>query len=157
MIFGDCDVHHARSRILIYDVGLHHGEDTAYYLRKGYRVVAFEAHPGLVANCRARFAEEIADGRLKIIEGAIAGEPMKPVRFYPHPTNSEWGTTSPDWDKRNAGDGDAQAIVVPAVDFASILRVYGVPHYMKVDIEGGRSPVLRTARVCSTSTEVRLA
>ena len=30
---------------LIYDVGFHQGEDTAYYLKKGFRVVAFEAHP----------------------------------------------------------------------------------------------------------------
>lgn len=25
----------------IYDVGLHHGQDTDFYLKKGYRVVAF--------------------------------------------------------------------------------------------------------------------
>jgi 16S rRNA A1518/A1519 N6-dimethyltransferase RsmA/KsgA/DIM1 with predicted DNA glycosylase/AP lyase activity len=30
---------------LIYDVGMHHGEDTEFYLRKGFRVVAFEADP----------------------------------------------------------------------------------------------------------------
>ena len=28
---------------LIYDVGMHRGEDTAFYLRKGFRVVAVEA------------------------------------------------------------------------------------------------------------------
>ena len=33
---------------LIYDVGLHLGEDTEYYLKKGFRVIAFEANPELV-------------------------------------------------------------------------------------------------------------
>ena len=32
---------------LIYDVGFHQGEDTAFYLKKGFLVVAFEAHPRL--------------------------------------------------------------------------------------------------------------
>ena len=30
---------------LVYDVGMNNGDDTAYYLRMGYRVVAFEANP----------------------------------------------------------------------------------------------------------------
>lgn len=48
---------------LIYDVGLHRGEDTDYYLQKGFRVVAVEANPQLVDECTARFAREIADGK----------------------------------------------------------------------------------------------
>ena len=43
---------------LIYDVGVHRGEDSAYYLAKGYRVRAFEANPDLVAGCRTRFADD---------------------------------------------------------------------------------------------------
>jgi hypothetical protein len=37
---------------LICDVGFHRGEDTAFYLKKGFRVVAFEAHPRLAENGR---------------------------------------------------------------------------------------------------------
>ena len=33
---------------LIYDVGMHNGADTAFYLAKGFRVVAVEANPELV-------------------------------------------------------------------------------------------------------------
>ncbi len=42
----------AKHADLIYDVGFHHGEDTAVYLRKGFRVVAFEAHPLLTEKGR---------------------------------------------------------------------------------------------------------
>ena len=40
---------------LIFDVGLHKGEDTDFYLKKGFSVVAFEADPDLVAACQERF------------------------------------------------------------------------------------------------------
>ena len=33
---------------LIYDVGMSNGDDTAYYLHRGFRVVAIEANPLLV-------------------------------------------------------------------------------------------------------------
>ena len=36
---------------LIYDIGMNHGEDTAYYLSKGFRVIAIEANPGLTDEC----------------------------------------------------------------------------------------------------------
>ena len=56
---------------LIYDVGMHKGEDTDFYLRKGFRVVAFEADPDLTGYCRKRFKEFLDSGQLKIVEGAI--------------------------------------------------------------------------------------
>ena len=33
------------SNNLIFDVGLHTGQDTAFYLKKGFRVIAIEANP----------------------------------------------------------------------------------------------------------------
>ncbi len=44
---------------LIYDVGLHRGEDAEFYLRKGFRVVAFEANPDLIQTCQAQFSDSI--------------------------------------------------------------------------------------------------
>ena len=38
-------------RKLIYDIGLHRGEDTAYYVARGFNVIAIEANPDLVAEC----------------------------------------------------------------------------------------------------------
>ena len=40
---------------LIYDVGMHHGQDTDYYLKRGYRVIGFEANPDNAAVCRRRY------------------------------------------------------------------------------------------------------
>lgn len=44
---------------LIYDVGMNNGDDTAYYLWRGFRVVAIEATPELVATAANRFRCEM--------------------------------------------------------------------------------------------------
>ena len=57
---------------LIYDVGAHQGEDTDFYLRKGFRVVAVEADPVLAARLRENFATAIDCGQLVVVEAAVA-------------------------------------------------------------------------------------
>lgn len=127
---------------LIYDVGMHKGEDTDYYLRKGFRVVGFEADPDLAAYCRDRFSLEIGDGRLTVVEGAITELPPdashgRTARFYRNKEVSVWGTALQDWACRNELHGaKSEVIEVPVVDFQACIREYGVPHYMKIDIEG---------------------
>jgi 16S rRNA A1518/A1519 N6-dimethyltransferase RsmA/KsgA/DIM1 with predicted DNA glycosylase/AP lyase activity len=48
---------------LVFDIGAHRGEDTEYYLRRGFRVVSVECEPDNVAALRTRFSREITDGR----------------------------------------------------------------------------------------------
>lgn len=125
----------AMVRDLIYDVGLHKGEDTAYYLALGYRVVAFEANAMLVEHCRRRFGEAISDGRLRIVEGAIDDSGAETVMFYSH-VNTVWGTTDQRWVERNRWLGGSMGTPVSTVDFAAYIRETGMPFFMKVDIEG---------------------
>src|SRR5690348_14148592 len=93
---------------LVFDVGLHRGQDTAYYLAMGYRVVAFEANPDLVREFRSRFASAIEKGRLTIVEGAIARSEESWVPFY-KPLRTEpldmtlMGSTDPKWLKSKVG------------------------------------------------------
>ncbi len=135
---------------LIYDVGMHKGQDTDYYLKKGYNVIGFEANPGNAEYCKQRFAEAINDNRLKIVEGAIvevkAGE-QKPdkVKFYRNEDHSPWGSTSEDWAYRNEVMGTSNKLIqVDAVDFGECLKKYGIPFYLKADIVGSEMICLRT-------------
>jgi FkbM family methyltransferase len=121
---------------LVYDVGMHRGEDTVYYLRKGYRVVAFEAQPAIVEAARARFAAAIDDGRLRIVSGAITSTASETVTFYTHSKLSGWGTAAADRASRNDVFGHSGETTVPAVDFRRCLAEHGVPHFLKIDIEG---------------------
>ena len=127
---------------LIYDVGMHKGEDTEYYLRKGFRVVAFEADPDLAKSCRSRLSEYLDQGKLTIVEGAIvdlaSSETSKgKITFFKNDQNSVWGTICKDWAERNERLGaSSSSIEVDVIDFVSIMRHYGVPYYLKIDVEG---------------------
>jgi len=46
---------------LIFDLGANHGEDTEFYLSKGFRVVSLEANPDLVSRLQHKFSAR--DGR----------------------------------------------------------------------------------------------
>jgi hypothetical protein len=52
---------------LIIDVGMHNGDDAAFYMHKGFRVVSIEANPTLCQKARARFADQIKSGQLTIL------------------------------------------------------------------------------------------
>lgn len=122
---------------LIFDVGMHVGEDTEFYLKKGFRVVAIEADPDHARRNAEKFAVEIASGQLTIVNKAIAAKPGV-LPFYRSHHNSAWGTLFDDWYERNKllGDKTAERIEVEAVTMESIYEQYGVPYFLKVDIEG---------------------
>jgi FkbM family methyltransferase len=118
------------------DVGMHLGEDTQFYLDKGFRVVAIEAHPQFVADSRVKFGDYIEKGLLEIVPLAIA-EKDGVVPFHLFPEKSDWGTLDPGYAQRNIARGKAYKIVeVPSVTFQSILQRHGIPYYLKIDIEG---------------------
>jgi FkbM family methyltransferase len=118
---------------LIFDVGCHKGEDAALYLAKGFRVVGVEANPTLCENLRRRFAHEMAEGRFTLVDSAIA-ETTGQVDFYINTAATIWGTIRGEWATRDAEN--IKRIVVPSVTFGSLLERYGIPHYLKIDIEG---------------------
>jgi FkbM family methyltransferase len=126
---------------LIYDVGLHKGEDTEFYLKKGFRVIAFEANPDLIRHCAKKFAQELLTERLVIIKGAIVDpgdiDAEGYTSFYVNAQQSIWGTAKGNWVARNEKAATEHTqIRVPAVDFAAMLERFGIPYYMKIDIEG---------------------
>ncbi|MCP4000858.1 MAG: FkbM family methyltransferase [Gammaproteobacteria bacterium] len=124
---------------LIFDLGMHQGEDTDFYLAKGFRVVAFEADPDLIKNCREQFSEQLTSGQLEIVEGAIVDSPAEgdTITFYKNSNVTVWGTIDPVWKDRNERAGwESEQITVPTVDFGKCIEKYGVPYYMKIDIEG---------------------
>jgi len=117
----------------IYDVGFHTGQDSAYYLARGFRVVAIEANPALVEEGQAKFAREIANGRLTLLNIGIAEAPGR-LTFFVNPDKTEFSSFRPDIAARDTDR--LQEIVVQTDTFASIIRRHGRPYYAKIDIEG---------------------
>lgn len=125
-------------RKLIYDIGLHKGEDTEYYLARGYKVIAVEADPDLVLYCKKKFDHYLKSGELVIIHGAvIENENQDFIKFYKNSKVSVWGTVVKEWADRNTMLGaNSIEIEVPVVNFNSLFLTYGCPYYLKIDIEG---------------------
>ncbi len=118
---------------LIFDLGFHNGDDSDFYLQKGFDVVAIEANPTLVENGAKRFHEQISAGRLILIDKAIA--PIKGnLDFYINLNRSEWSSC----DRRLAEIDGSQAkkVSVETTSFIDLCQRFGTPHYTKVDVEG---------------------
>ena len=117
---------------LVYDVGLFDGEDTAYYLFRGYNVIAVDANPLMIERARLRFANEILAKRLTLLNLGISKTPGEAVFWISDVP--EWSSFDRSIASRNGTPH--RSAVVPTVPFAEVLARHGVPHYLKIDIEG---------------------
>ncbi|MDR3423152.1 MAG: FkbM family methyltransferase [Xanthobacteraceae bacterium] len=129
---------------LIFDIGAHRGEDTEFYLRKGFRVIGVEANPALYEGLRQKFKTFIADGRLKVVNKAISWA-AGIVKFYVNKDVTEWGTFDPEWwngiDERapKVGRLKSRPSPPPIYSVNSACR-----NYVKIDIEGYDTIVLES-------------
>jgi FkbM family methyltransferase len=128
-------------RQLIFDIGLHNGDDTRYYLAKGFKVVSLEANTVLSQKVAADLADHIASGQLTIIEKALAPTSEGMVSFFVNPVKDDWSSTT-----RSAAEKglhEAVEISVPAITLQDIIAQHGTPYFIKCDIEGGDALFVR--------------
>jgi FkbM family methyltransferase len=131
-----------KSQPTIFDIGAHNGDDTEFYLGKGFDVVAVEANPHLVRVLAERFPAAIKEKRLAVVERAIVRGPEKEIPFYINVDKDDWSSVRQSWAVK---DGMAvETVRVRTVRLAELFRKFGVPHFLKVDIEGGDEDVARS-------------
>jgi FkbM family methyltransferase len=119
---------------LVFDLGLHHGNDTDFYLRKGFRVVAVEANPQLCVRARRRFAAEIDAGRLVIIDKAVDREGGRAAAFHLRTDKDDWSSLD-SWHAHRDGQ-KSETIEVETTTLQALVSEHGLPYYLKCDIEG---------------------
>lgn len=131
---------------LIIDVGMCDGADTAYYLSKGYRVLAIDADPILCEKASRRFSNEIAEKRLDILNVGIAqGE--KILTFYR--SLKDPGLSSFDAELGKVGDR-FEEMQISCRPLSAIIAEYGIPYYLKIDIEGFDAIAISTLTAATT-------
>lgn len=118
---------------LVYDIGMHIGQDTKYYLEEGYNVLAIEANPILVKKAKIKFAKFIAAKQLTILNVGIAESEGRRL-FYKNLRRSEWSSFDKSIGSRNGTQ--YEVIEVQCITTKKLFNDYGLPYYMKVDIEG---------------------
>ena len=118
---------------------MNNGDDTEYYLLKGFDVVSVEANPYLCEMARARFKNALDDKTLVILNAAIS-ENNKKINFYINRINSHWSSLDINWASR--GSSPVDKVQVDSLTLSDIINSFGLPYYLKTDIEGGDMIVL---------------
>lgn len=118
---------------LIFDIGMFTGDDTAYYLNKGYRVIAVEANPVLAKAGTEKFSDYIKNGSLTIINKGIA-EKQGECSFWVNKANGEWSSFNKEMAIK--WSPDVHEVKVETTNLNELFKTYGVPFFLKIDIEG---------------------
>lgn len=121
------------NRHLIYDLGMNHGEDSLFYLEKGFKVVAVEASPVIYAKMCNEFSSWIDRGQLTILNVGVWDSASK-LKFYRNLDNDHWSSFDPAYGTRNGTK--FEEIDIDCVTLDTLLSKYGTPYYLKIDIEG---------------------
>src|ERR1700721_267311 len=76
---------------LVFDIGMHIGQDSINYLKEGFKVIAVEANPVLTERNAGKFKKYIDDGSLIMLNVGISDkEGVLP--FYINNKTSEWSS-----------------------------------------------------------------
>lgn len=129
---------------LCFDVGANRGNRTRVFRALGARVVAIEPQ----ARC-ARFLKfaYCLDPRVKVREvalGAEAGEAELMIA-----TTSTVSSMAPDWVEAVSDSGRFEEVswkrrrLVKVTTLDDLIRIFGVPRFVKIDVEGHELEVLR--------------
>lgn len=128
----------------IFDIGMHKGDDALFYLAKGFRVISVEAFPNYIDEAREKFAIEIARGQLVLVQRAVADVDGETITFYEDTQKDDGHTIRQDYVDPHfvAGTGRYRPLSVPTTTLHRLFDDYGVPYYLKCDIEGADVQVL---------------
>jgi FkbM family methyltransferase len=136
-------IRYAKQSRLVFDLGMNNGDDTAFYLRRGFSVVALDANPALCKAAENRFSVAIGERRLNVVNAAI-WETTGNKTFYLNLDNDHWSSLDIGWAGRDVSR--CTEITVPCVTLANLFEQFGVPHYLKIDVEGVDLTVLEQLR-----------
>ena len=121
---------------LIYDVGAHLGEDSQHYLAKGFKVVAVEANPDLASHLRNRFSTEMPMAGSSSWNASYRRNGIPDI-LCQRDNDGVGHRLSAMGDAENARLGSkSQRFDCTTRPFAEIMKEFGVPYYLKIDVEG---------------------
>ena len=116
--------------MMIFDFGFYNGLDAIDYIKKGFNVVALEANPIMTKKGMEKFKKYIEEGKLMLINKAIFDK-VGTMDFYVNDIYSSWKK----WIAEYNGV-EAKLITVETTTLTELCKEYGIPYYIKVDIEG---------------------
>ncbi|HET6390561.1 FkbM family methyltransferase [Hyphomicrobium sp.] len=130
---------------LVFDVGAHVGDRVSSFRRLGARVVAIEPQPLLFSALNHIHGR---DALVEILDRAVGAE-AGTCRLFVNTANPTVSTLSQDFVRQaeDAKGWEGQAwneqIEIEVVTLDGLIARYGVPAFVKIDVEGFEDEVLR--------------
>jgi FkbM family methyltransferase len=134
---------------VIFDLGAHKGEDSDFYLSKGFRVIAIDASDSLCETVRKRFSDHRNKNNFSILNYAITEKNDEIITFYENTGNSVWGTIFDSWVSRNNKLGttsiekSVHTIRLDTLIERELNKGESI-EYVKIDIEGADMMALKS-------------
>ncbi len=107
--------------------------DTSYYLSEGNKVIAVEANPAMIDKAKELFKKEITSGQLVLVDAAICESPRDKVIFN---IAGDDVAASSIFGEKISSRGLVGSCKVRGLTIKNLINSYGMPYFMKVDIEG---------------------
>ena len=123
-------------RDLIFDIGMSEGNDTDFYLRKGFRVIGVEADPAAI-KIDGALGEPTRTGRLKIVHRAAFSHAGQRITFFSNSEAQGHSRVVRDMEEFAAKRGDF--VTIETIDWPSLVQEFGTPYYCKVDVENSEA------------------
>jgi len=123
---------------LCFDVGANLGQRSEVFLKLGNRVIILEPN----IKCRSTLDFLFArNEKAEIITSAV-GRKSGVIEFYSHGTAAT-SSALPDWDRKVFGRDRGQVSqTVPMITLDDLVSRYGIPDFVKIDVEGFELEVL---------------
>ncbi len=127
-----------RPNDLVFDIGANIGVYSKVFRLLGARVVSVEPNP----KCEQQIACAALNDRVIVVPAAVGAESGNCKLFVNEV--SGFSSTSPSWigNKSNGHGAWKHQIEVPMLTVSDLMAVYGMPRYIKMDVEGSEIAVL---------------
>lgn len=123
---------------LVFDIGANMGEKTSVFLNLGARVVAVEPNPNCVAHLKKHVAKQ---GDLTVVEAGCGSAVGRATLNFSG--TDKTASLREDWFALSQSETAVQALDVAVVTLTDLMSEFGVPRYIKIDVEGFESEVLK--------------
>lgn len=137
---------------LVFDLGAHHGLDTREYLRLGYHVIALEASPAEYDIMCEVLRHVPGAGTCVGINKAITPLGDDALLYTSRCPGGETHSIFP----HRVRDMEAEPVKVKGCTLQELFAEYGVPYYLKVDIEGADILAIRQLHEWASKGEARV-